>query len=882
MIGKKIIFLVLVLTLQGMSFAQHATLTGHVNEKGSSVSLPGVTIRLHSAAGESNVRGAFTDLSGDYTITNLEPGEYKLNIMSLGYKQILDLAISIKGNETIRKDAELEEMPINMDAIIVSASRKAEKAIEAPASTSVLDHKQISERATLAPSDHIRGLAGVDIAQTGITQQNIVVRGFNNPFSTTLTMLTDNRIASVPSLRVNVSSFIPLTDDDIERIELVRGPGSALYGPNVTSGVLNIITRSPFASRGTSISIAGGNQSLFQGSIRHAGMIGENIGFKLSGQYMRVNDWQYTDPVEQRSRDEAIATGVKADTLLIGKRDNRVERFGGEARLDFLLTDDLSANLTFGMNQAVRTLELTDLGAAQGKDWRYTFLQGRINYGDLFVQAFLNKSDAGDTYLLRSGNRIVDRSTQFVVQAQHAYSFGATERLTYGADLHFTRPVTDGTIDGVNENKDDVNEYGAYVQSETHLVENTLDLVLAGRMDKHNRLEDIVFSPRAAIVFKPWENQNFRLTFNRSYMTPLATELFLDILSAKNVFGFPGPLAAYGFDLRAAGSAETGFSFARDENGRPYFYSTFVPDRTMPIPVDAAATVLWPLILQQTGLPSQLPAPNPGVIRSLMAKLNTESASFEPSDGPIDIPRLKPTINQTVELGYKGIIGDKLQAGVDLYYSRYNDFIGPYLVVTPNVFLHPGDFQKYLEQLGVPSDTAALIAAGIASLPLGTVTPKEAVDPTAVLLGVRNYGKVDLMGIDLSLDYRIDDMFSCSAVYSFVNKNFFENLEGVDDLSLNAPRNKAALTLRYHNSDIGISAEVRDRWTEGFKQHSGVYIGSLPSYQLIDVNVSYIIPGLNGAAFTLTALNLLDKKHQEFIGAPMIGRLAMARLQYAF
>ena len=108
---------------------------------------------------------------------------------------------------------------------------------------------------------------GVDIITEGIQSTNVLVRGFNNIFSGSLHALTDHRLAGVPSLRVNLLHFIPSTDEDIERMEVVLGPGSALYGPNTANGVLHIFTRSPLdsASTGTTVTLGGGERSVFPG-----------------------------------------------------------------------------------------------------------------------------------------------------------------------------------------------------------------------------------------------------------------------------------------------------------------------------------------------------------------------------------------------------------------------------------------------------------------------------------------------------------------------------------------------------------------------------------------------------------------------------------------
>ncbi len=125
----------------------------------------------------------------------------------------------------------------------------------------------------MTAADQVQGLAGVDVSKGGIAQSNVVARGFNNTFSGSLLMLQDYRFAGVPSLRVNVPLLFTSTNEDIERIEVLLGPASALYGPNSSHGVIHTITKSPFTSQGTMLTVDGGTHSLFRasGSIRRPG-----------------------------------------------------------------------------------------------------------------------------------------------------------------------------------------------------------------------------------------------------------------------------------------------------------------------------------------------------------------------------------------------------------------------------------------------------------------------------------------------------------------------------------------------------------------------------------------------------------------------------------
>ena len=117
---------------------------------------------------------------------------------------------------------------------------------------------EITDRPALTVIDHVKTLPGIDVSTGGLVQSNVVGRGFNNVFSGGLLMLIDNRFAAVPSLRVNVPAFFTATDQDIEKVEFVLGPGAALYGPNSANGVLAITTKSPFDSKGTVFALESG------------------------------------------------------------------------------------------------------------------------------------------------------------------------------------------------------------------------------------------------------------------------------------------------------------------------------------------------------------------------------------------------------------------------------------------------------------------------------------------------------------------------------------------------------------------------------------------------------------------------------------------------
>ena len=943
----------------GVAFGAEGTLSGVVmGSEGEAI--PGANVVLVGDLLPGGKIGTATDEDGRFHLEGLPVGEYQLSVTHIGYRSLTREGVGIVAGEQ-ELMLTLETGIIFLDQNVVSASRRQEKVLEAPASVAVVEAKEIRNRPALSVAEHIRDLPAVDFSQTGLAQSNVVVRGFNNVFSGALLTLTDNRIARVPSLRLNAYNFIPVTNDDIERIEVVLGPGSALYGPNSANGVMHIITRSPFTSGGTNVNVGLGERSVRKVGMRHAGAASDRLGYKVSAQYYTGTDWEYEDPVEVQAR---VANPA------IKPRSFDIERQSAEARLDYRASDDLTAILSAGYNKGDQ-IELTGLGAGQAQDWAYNYVQLRLLYKNWFAQVFQNGSDAGDTFTLRDGQPIVDKSKLTAFQLQHSAALGARQRFTYGADVLLTRPDTEGTITGGNEDYDQTNEFGAYVQSETALSE-MLDLVVALRYDDHNRIPEGEISPRAGLVFKPKETQILRLTYNHAFSTPSSSNLYLDIRSSQDPFGIGAAFApvlgfAPAIDIRAQGTYREGFAsgwtFARSDNGRPKFRSSFAPVAGMD-PADyidlgdpVFTNVMWGLgrggvlsalntplfmglaatqigILQELekaeaevaaqqllgGLDALLPEQLTGLDNALLM-LNLEKvaagdpAPFDPVADVIDVPLTRSTTTETFELGYKGIVGEKLVVAADLYHTRIKDFVSPIQVQTPNVFLDPASLGAALgasigEALASDAELAAavapldnmqvpgtlsgngngspvdeivtLFAGGAAGIPFGTVTPEQAFEPTAVMLTYRNFGEISLNGLDVNLAYFPSDQWSLTGSYSYVDKTLFEKVDGIADIALNAPGNKFKLGTSYTFDQEQLTLGAQWRYVGAFRQESGVFVGDVDAYSLLDLNASCLLPFGSNLRLGVDVSNALDNKHRTFIGAPEIGRLVFGQLGVAF
>ena len=346
------------LALTAPLHGQTGTLTGRVGAAETGTPLANVVVEVLETGEAPSETTDSTDASGQFLFT-LKQGSYSILVRSIGYKPVRIDGVTIRAGAVVDRSVELSSYEIVLSPIQVVASRRQEKALDAPAHVSVVSSERIEERVSATVVDHVKTLPGIDAVQAGLTQANVVTRGFDNIFSGALLVLTDNRYVHLPSLRLNAYHMIPITDLDVDRIELSLGPGAALYGPNTANGVMHILTKSPIDKPGTEVSVAGGERSVFHGTFRHASSINDRWGFKISGQYFRGNDWEEIDSAE------VLASLADPSNPRLGNRNFKTRRWSGEARVDHRFVDGSELILSAGMNRLSGTVELTPIGAAR-------------------------------------------------------------------------------------------------------------------------------------------------------------------------------------------------------------------------------------------------------------------------------------------------------------------------------------------------------------------------------------------------------------------------------------------------------------------------------------------------------------------------------------
>ena len=853
--------------------AQQGVIRGTVRDSTTNTPLGGSTVS--ALVGTALAGSATTDRNGTYRLSGLQSTAHVLLVRRPGYRNGNAMNVTPSEAGTV-VDFALGRLPQSLDPIVISATMSRESKFDSPVSTSVVRREDLQDAQAATALDHVRYVPGVDYAAKGIATQTFSSRGPRGVSASSMLLLSDFRFAAVPYLGVNVAQLLPSTNDDIERIEVVRGPGAVMYGPNSRRGVLHVIKRSPLEAGESSVSLAAGNRTYTDAAFRVSRPAGD-VGFKVSGRYLSGRDWPFVDEVEQRLRGQAIAAGARPDTLLLGKREKDFESIQGDARVDWRLDDKTVLASTLGITQATGIETGAEIGAAQAKDWVYGYAQTRLERGSLFANLSLNWGDAGDSYNLRNGQLITNKSRLISAQLKHEALFGGS-RLQYGVDVQWTDPRTDGTLNGRFEDDDKVIESGVYAHL-TSEISSKVDLIGALRLDHHNRLDEAWFlSPRAGIVFKPQSTQTVRLTYSRSFEQPAARLMFADFSL--------GPLGPLPFNIQLHGLGGSGLNVLRDCSG----VCMRVPAQFggTASPVAAEATRMWPVIvalLKAQGVDiSQLPPPTAAQVATQFGALNFVSGAFDPVSAAqlANVAPIQRQQEQSFEAGYKAVSA-KASLGIDVYHTKASHvFASGAAVLTPNVFFDVASLARYLGGF-MPAAQAQQLAAGIGQIPVGTIATDRSTGADILVAPFGDQGgSFSYAGIDVALDGQLTPRVSGNASYSWVSEDSVSLGVGNSFLLFNVPRNKASLGARFRDDSRGVTVDLRGRTLGSFSVNTPAYVGVVDSYSAIDLSLAVRLPRNTHSTVVFDVNNLFNDVHQEFIGSAKLGRLFITRVNARF
>ena len=387
---------------------------------------------------------------------------------------------------------------------LVTASRLPQSARWAPATIYVVTAEDIQASGAKTFWDALRGVPGVDVMATRTFYGEVSIRGLNRALGNRTLVLLDGRTVLNGPFDATFWEGIPAGLEEVDRIEVVEGPASALYGANAVNGVVNIITKAGGgASEGGRAAYTFGERRTHLGSVVYGGRRGR-LGYQAGGGWRRTN--RFEDGGEDASEVGKVHGFVGYDL----SENARLRASGG------LVGYDTQFSLGRGSSDWIK--------GTNG------FLRADFERGNTRLRAFWNRGrPAGGTF--QSLTDAFAKSDLYDVNLEHSLSLPHNNQMVAGAS--YRRNTMRSNV--YAPDRIDQNLWAVFFEHAWRPGER-VSLVSSARLDRHP-LTGWVFSPRSSLVFSPSVHQTFRVSAGSSFRSPTLTE---SNVSLTQTLSFPG------------------------------------------------------------------------------------------------------------------------------------------------------------------------------------------------------------------------------------------------------------------------------------------------------------------------------------------------------
>lgn len=413
------------------------------------------------------------------------------------------------------------------EVIVVTASRTEQRLQESPAAISVITSDEIEEAPVDDFGDVLRNVPGVNVAQFSARDIQVTSRGATNSLAASQLVLVDGRSIYLDFFGFVIWEYLPVNPGEIQQVEVVRGPGSAVWGANAMTGVINVITKRPRDMVGTTVTVGAGELSTLYGRFTHAGA-SDKLGYKISG------GWYEQDPYD-RPTGTIPGTGTPYPDF----KNEGTQQPKFDVRVDY--DSDESTTWRFSSGYAgtdgIIHSGIGPFDVDSGSSLSY--VQAGWSRGSKRAGLFVNLLDGDATNLLTfgpTGERLLlgFQSETYNLDYSDTKVFGDTHIFTYGANARHN--AFDLTIAPEGDNRD---ELGVFVQDEILFGEHVRWLVGA-RWDDIDPIGSVV-SPRTSLLISPNADHTFRISFNRAFRAPSLIQNYLDVVILNQVELPTGP-----------------------------------------------------------------------------------------------------------------------------------------------------------------------------------------------------------------------------------------------------------------------------------------------------------------------------------------------------
>ena len=362
-----------------------------------------------------------------------------------------------------------------MNVEVTTVSKRPEKAQDAAAAVHVLTREEIQRSGAQDIPEALRLVPGVNVARINANSWAVSIRGFNSRFANKLLVMIDGRSVYSPLFSGVFWDRHNIPIDDIDRIEVVRGPGGTLWGSNAVNGVINIITRHSADTQGRRAELSAGNQNLGAVTARQGGVWGDNATYRLSVQADAHDDMDVSGLSDGNDAWENAQTHLRVDwtpsvndTVLFETGINSVS--GGNRYLAPTLTDpysmigngDIDSHSAYVLGRWDRRLASTSSVSVQG------FLD--YHYMDIDAPMAEEERTTAD------------------IQAQHRFVVGPAVNVTWGGGYRaiYDRVETSSFAFEVEPGSETIHIVNGFAQASRRFFDERVELIVGTKIEHHS------------------------------------------------------------------------------------------------------------------------------------------------------------------------------------------------------------------------------------------------------------------------------------------------------------------------------------------------------------------------------------------------------------
>jgi iron complex outermembrane recepter protein len=413
---------------------------------------------------------------------------------------------ALADNPTDLTELSLEAL---MDIEVTSVSRKSQKLANAAAAAFVISQDDIRRSGATTIPDLLRMVPGVQVARIDANKWAVSIRGFNGRFANKLLVLKDGRSIYTPLFSGVYWEQQDTPLDDIERIEVIRGPGAAMWGANAVNGVINIITKSAADTKGGLVSAGGGSSEQGFGTLRYGMELAKDTNLRVYSNYANRGPGQLSNGTDNHDAWQTGSAGFRMDSQFTAQ--------------DTLTLQGDYVSGSFDENYTLYKLPTVS-------DPRYSWSQNSTSRSDgvNLLTRWQRSFSATDSLSLQlyydhyqRTMTVLDETRDTVdLDFQHRFALGSRQDLVWGLGYRYSHDKL-GQTPYISFSKPElgVSLFSAFIQDEISLIPDKLSLILGSRFE-HNDFTGFEIQPNGRLIWTPTPQHSFWASISRAVRTP--------------------------------------------------------------------------------------------------------------------------------------------------------------------------------------------------------------------------------------------------------------------------------------------------------------------------------------------------------------------------